>query len=94
MHQKSTHYGMRELAPNVGDYPNIRKVIKTQLFATVDFEAITLLAKEDLVEQATFVVEELARRNWFIIDRKEIKALARHLAQELMEANRKNIPLH
>jgi len=93
LHQNNTNRRGRAFVATITENVNIRQVIKAQLFADVDFEVVSEMPTEDLIEQVTFVVEELGRRNWFIIDRDEIDDLAETLAGDLLKASRERISL-
>ncbi|MCH8322998.1 MAG: hypothetical protein IIB64_07975 [Proteobacteria bacterium] len=63
-----------------------RQEIRTQLFALVDPETVLTISRKELLDQVSFVVGELARRNSIELRNGEMAAFAEALADDLVAA--------
>ncbi|MCH7807016.1 MAG: hypothetical protein IH995_07730 [Proteobacteria bacterium] len=63
-----------------------RQEIRTQLFALVDPETVLTIPRKELLDQVSFVVGELLRRNSIEMHNGEMAAFAEALADDLVSA--------
>ena len=63
-----------------------RQEIRAQLFALVDPETVLTIPRKELLDQVSFVVDELARKNSIEMHNGEMAAFAEVLADDLVSA--------
>ncbi|MCH8347866.1 MAG: hypothetical protein IH901_05155 [Proteobacteria bacterium] len=63
-----------------------RQEIRAQLFALVDPETVLTIPRKELLDQVSFVVGELARKNSIEMHNGEIAAFVEVLADDLVSA--------
>ncbi len=77
---------IRGVVPGQKDFIGVRQEIKNQLFASVDPEVVSEIPGRELIEQVTFVVEELLRRDSIELHNGEMAVFAGALADDLVSA--------